>query len=164
MMATFLQKMKLLKGLLTGEMAYAEPFYVTAEPTRRCNLQCLGCRFHSPKINIPSVGEKNILDISLDLFEALCQELRTMDTEGLLFIGEGEPFLHPIMLDMISMAKTMGLHVTAFTNGTLLDRDTIRSLLRLRLGRRFYLFLPSKYRTSRLIIWLDFLNISSIIG
>ena len=134
-MATLLQKMNLLKGLLTGEMAYTRPFYVTVDPTRRCNLQCLGCRFHSPKINIPSVGDKNILDIPFDLFEALCQELRTMDTEGLLFIGEGEPFLHPRMLDMISMAKTMGLQVTVVTNGTLLDRDTIRSLLRLRLDR-----------------------------
>jgi MoaA/NifB/PqqE/SkfB family radical SAM enzyme len=128
-MATFLQKARLLKGFLTGEITYAGPFFVTIDVTRRCNLQCLGCRFHSPEATMPSVADQSVQDISFDLFEKLCRELRTMDTEKLILIGEGEPLLHPRLFDMISTGKKAGFHVSLVTNGTLLDMDRVQSLL-----------------------------------
>ena len=132
-MATFLQKARLLKGFLTGEIAYAGPFFVTIDVTRRCNLQCLGCRFHSPEATMPSVGDQSVQDISFDLVEKLCRELGTMDTEKLILIGEGEPLLHPRLFDIISAAKKAGFHVTLVSNGTLLTKDKIESLIDLRL-------------------------------
>jgi MoaA/NifB/PqqE/SkfB family radical SAM enzyme len=128
-MATLSQKIRLLKGLLTGEVAYTGPFHVTMDVTRRCNLQCLGCRYHSPEVSRPSPGDQTVLDISYDLVEKLCKEFRTMNTRTLFLMGEGEPFLHPRIFDIISTARGNGFHVTLITNGTLLNRDRVRSLL-----------------------------------
>jgi MoaA/NifB/PqqE/SkfB family radical SAM enzyme len=134
-MATFLQKARLLKGFLTGEIAYAGPFFVTIDVICRCNLQCLGCRFHSPEATTPSVGDQSVQDIPFDLVEKLCRELRTMDTEKLILIGEGEPLLHPRLFDMISTAKASGFHVSLVTNGTLFSKDRVQSLLSCRLDK-----------------------------
>jgi MoaA/NifB/PqqE/SkfB family radical SAM enzyme len=128
-MATLPKKVKLLKGLLTGETAYVGPFYVTIDVTRRCNLTCLGCRYHSSLINLPAPGDQAILDISFDLVEKLCEELVTMGTTVISFMGEGEPMLHPRLPDFISMAKALGFKVTLITNGTLLDEARIHSLI-----------------------------------
>jgi MoaA/NifB/PqqE/SkfB family radical SAM enzyme len=128
-MATFQQKAALLKGLITGEVAYTGPFHVSMDVTRRCNLQCPGCRYHSPEVNRPSPGDQTVLDISYDLVEKLCKEFRTMNTHTLFLMGEGEPLLHPRIFDIISTARDNGFHVTLITNGTLLNRDRVRSLL-----------------------------------
>ena len=132
-MATFYQKIKLLKGLLNREVAQTGPFYVTVDITRRCNLHCLGCRFHSPLVNLPSPGDQSIQDLSPPMFRKLCAELRVMGTASLFFVSEGEPFLHPHLFDLIHQAKKAGLHVTLLTNGTLLDATRIKSLLASRL-------------------------------
>ena len=132
-MATFSQKVRLLRGLLTGETAYAGPFYVTIDVTRRCNLTCLGCRYHSSLVNLPAPGDQAILDISSDLVEKLCKELATLGTTAISFMGEGEPMLHSHLQDLISMAKALGFQVTLITNGTLLDEARIHSLIDSRL-------------------------------
>ena len=128
-MATLGEKIALLRGLLTGQIAHVGPFYITVDVTRRCNLRCPGCRYHSSAVDMPSPGNKAILDTSLDMVEELCDELRTMGTESMILIGEGEPFLHPRLFDLISAAKRIGLRVTLLTNGTMLDEARVKSLI-----------------------------------
>ena len=127
-MATLPEKVKLLRGLLTGETAYTGPFFVLVDITRRCNLQCLGCRFHSSEMSTSQTDSSTPPDISFDLFEKLCHELKTMDTRALILIGDGEPLLHHRISDMISAAKASEFHTTLVTNGTLLNRGMIESL------------------------------------
>ncbi len=127
-MATLPQKVELLRGLLTGETAYTGPFFVLVDITRRCNLRCLGCRFHSSKMSTSRTDSSTLPDISFDLFKKLCHELKTMDTHALILIGDGEPLLHDRIFDMLSVAKQAGFHITLVTNGTLLDRNNIQAL------------------------------------
>ena len=128
-MATLPQKVKLLRGLLTGETAYAGPFYVTIDVTRRCNLTCLGCRYHSSLVNIPAPGDQAVLDIPFNLVGKLCQDLAALGTHNITLMGEGEPMLYPRLIDLISMAKALGIHVTLITNGTLLDEASVHPLI-----------------------------------
>ncbi len=121
--------MNLLRGLIKGDMAYTGPFYVTVDLTRRCNLHCLGCRFHSPISKKSPSGDDPIMDIPFDLYKRLCDDLKTMGTNTIHLTGEGEPFLHPRIFDMISAAKEAGLHVILLTNGTLLHEIRIKSLM-----------------------------------
>jgi len=132
-MATLPQKVNLLRGLLTGERAYTGPFYVTVDVTRRCNLNCLGCRYHSPLVNVPAPGDQAVLDISFGLVEKLSEELAAMGTTLISFMGEGEPMLHPRLPELILMAKASGLKVTLITNGALLDEARIHSFIDSRL-------------------------------
>ncbi len=132
-MTTFQQKTKLLQGLLTGEVAYTGPFYATVDVTCRCNLHCVCCQFHSSLLNMPSDGDKAIKDIPYDLLKMLCNELKAMGTRQIILCGDGEPFLHPRLFDLISVAKDAGFSVVLYTNGTLLDEARLKHLIDLRL-------------------------------
>ena len=126
--------MKLLKGLLGGGVAHTGPFFVNVDISRRCNLQCMGCRFHSPLLDKPSSGDMTEIEvIPLRLFEGLCAELKTMGTKSITITGEGEPLLHPSLSDIIATAKREDFHVTLVTNGTLLDKTIIGHLIDSRL-------------------------------
>ncbi len=126
-MATILQKLRLLQGLLAGKAAFTGPFHVGVDVTRRCNLRCLGCRHHSPVAHRPSPGNQNIADMSWEMFSELCEELRAWNTRTLFLLGEGEPLFHHLISDFIALAKENGMHVLLLTNGTLLDERRIES-------------------------------------
>jgi radical SAM protein with 4Fe4S-binding SPASM domain len=52
-----------------------------------------------------------------------------MGTQRVTLIGEGEPFLHPSLFDLIAIAKDAGFQVLLFTNGTFLNEANCRALL-----------------------------------
>ena len=132
-MASLASKWKLARGLLGGGRARNGPFFAMIDVTQRCNLNCVGCRFHSPYTRRPSLTDPAIPDVSVELVERFCGELRIMGTESLIFSGAGEPMLHPRIFDLIGLAKAAGLKVSLLTNGTLLDRPRIESLIDSRL-------------------------------
>jgi MoaA/NifB/PqqE/SkfB family radical SAM enzyme len=128
-MATLLQKGMLLKGLLSGETAYTGPFHAMIDLTRRCNLRCIGCRFHSPVVSRPSPANPIVQDMPLDLFETICRQLYRAGTRVLFLMGEGEPLLHPDLFQMIAFAKGLGFRITVISNGTLVDQAVAEKLL-----------------------------------
>lgn len=131
-MATFRQKAKLLQGLLTGQVAYTGPFYVSVDLTHRCNLRCLGCPYHSPYVKATSSDHRPISDIPLRIVEELCKELKTMNTDTLVLSGGGEPLLHPDILKLVATVKTSGFYTILFTNGTLLERNLTQTFIDLK--------------------------------
>jgi len=128
-MTRWVHKLKLLGGLLTGDTAYAGPDYVNIDVTHRCNLQCFYCRWHSPLVERQRLQPAMPKDFSRDTFEALCAELRGMGTRTLQFVGAGEPLLHPQIFELIRIAKAHELEVLMYTNGTLLGKERLRSLI-----------------------------------
>jgi MoaA/NifB/PqqE/SkfB family radical SAM enzyme len=134
-LANFRGKANLLRGLLGGDFAYSGPFFVNVDLTRRCNLQCVGCRFHSPLLNQPTDrGAMGTQDMPIELFERLCRELKTMDTKTITLTGEGEPFLHQFLSDILTTTKREGFQVILVTNGTLLNQRNIQHLIDSRLN------------------------------
>lgn len=128
-MKKLLKKIKLAQGFLHGDISFTGPHYVNIDITTRCNLQCLCCRWHSPLLQEPSQGIQTNRDFPFNLFEKLCKELNEMNTNSIVFIGTGEPMLHPRIYDMISVAKDNGLEVIMFANGTLLNEPAVKSLI-----------------------------------
>ncbi len=131
-MASIKYRLGLLRGLLSSEKAYAGPFYIHVDVTHRCNLKCLCCRWHSPLIK--SMRDKSICqDISVEMLKELCEDLYSMGTREIYFVGTGEPFLHPDLFDLIAAVKEKGFKLTLYTNGLTLDEPTLRRLIDLRL-------------------------------
>ena len=128
-MKKFLKRIKLAKGFLQGDIACTGPHYVNIDITTRCNLQCLCCRWHSPLIQKSPRHNQANKDFPFNLFEKLCKELKEMNTKSIVFIGTGEPMLHPRIYDMILVAKNNGLEVIMFANGTLLNEPRVMSLI-----------------------------------
>lgn len=131
-MASLKYRLALLRGILSSEKAYAGPYYIHVDITHRCNLKCLCCRWHSPLFD--SMRDKAISDdLSLEMLRDFCDELATMGTREIYFVGTGEPFLHPDIFELIRTAKEKGFKLTVYTNGLTLDESTIRKLIDLRL-------------------------------
>ena len=129
-MAAFIKKINFLRSLMGKKVAYTGPFHVTVDVTRRCNLNCIGCRYHSQAIeNIQSPGNQEVQDIDPLLFKKLCRELAALGTKAVELSGEGEPLVNKDLFQLISVAKTTGLNVTVFSNATLLDSKHIESLI-----------------------------------
>jgi MoaA/NifB/PqqE/SkfB family radical SAM enzyme len=129
MPAGWVKKLKLFSGLINGETARVGPFYVTVDITRQCNMQCPGCRFHSPVVGEQTAGKGTDAHMPFEMFSDLCDDLTGMGTESMTISGAGEPFLHPRLEDMVARAKAAGLTVSLFTNGTLLNAEKVNSLI-----------------------------------
>jgi MoaA/NifB/PqqE/SkfB family radical SAM enzyme len=122
----------LLRGLWSRESAYTGPFAVTIDVTRRCNLRCAGCTY-SPQLERRAVHDSSVDDFDLDMFADLCRELRAMGTHSMIFCGQGEPLLHPRLLDLVRLAKVAEFRTVLITNGTLLDEEKVYGLIDCRL-------------------------------
>jgi MoaA/NifB/PqqE/SkfB family radical SAM enzyme len=125
-MREVLNKLKLLKGLLRGDFAYAGPSYICVDATNRCNLHCLCCAYHSPLSDKAVTATQ---DIDPELFKRLCRDAKALGTNMIVIQGEGEPLLHPGIFDLIETAKAGGFITKMFTNGTLLDDLRIKAIL-----------------------------------
>jgi MoaA/NifB/PqqE/SkfB family radical SAM enzyme len=127
-MATFDQKIKLLSGLLKGNKAINDPFYIDIDLTERCNLNCLGCPYHNVDKRLFRNQKKIPQDMSLEVLHRLFAELKGTGTHTFVIQGSGEPFLHPHLTECIKMSKQSGATVILMTNGTLLDTEIIQAL------------------------------------
>jgi MoaA/NifB/PqqE/SkfB family radical SAM enzyme len=125
---------RFFRGMVQGKHTYNGPIFVDVDLTRRCNLRCLGCRYHSSNLNLQSVDD-TVQDISMDLIHQLAEELRGLGTERVIMAGTGEPLLHPQFAEIISIFKRSGLGVRLFTNGLLLDKKRSLALLHSGLDR-----------------------------
>lgn len=95
------------------------------EPTSDCNLACVMCsRNHWQN--------EKIGHMDMALFDKVMGELPPT-VEKVFFGGVGEPTYHPQFLEMVRRIKMLGLKCEMITNGTLLDKPTIDTLLDLQI-------------------------------
>lgn len=90
------------------------PMSISIEPTTACNLRCPECpsglrAFTRPTGNLKSNFYSNILD-QLD-----------KDLVFLIFYFQGEPYINPEFLSMVSYASRKGIYTITSTNGHFLD-------------------------------------------
>lgn len=128
-MSRLLNKIQLLRGLITGQIAKTGPFFVDIDLTSRCNLHCVSCIYHSPHLNGNERSQSRGKDFSPALFHRLCKELKKIGTHTLVLQGSGEPTLHADLPEMIAVARRMGYQVELITNGTLLDLKKSKALI-----------------------------------
>jgi uncharacterized radical SAM superfamily Fe-S cluster-containing enzyme len=82
------------------------------EITNRCNMTCPIC--------FANAGEKDRVDLSIDLIEEMIDNLTSSETEQveILQISGGEPSIHPNLLEIITKCKEKGIKsVMLNTNG-----------------------------------------------
>ncbi len=123
------RRYRLLRGLLDGEKARTGPFWADIDITRRCNLRCVGCLYHSPLVANPNQPNPEVRDISVDLARRVARELAGMGTHTIIIQGAGEPLLHPRLFDIIATMKEAGLFCRLLTNGTLLDESVVEGFM-----------------------------------
>lgn len=100
-------------------IAYLErkPVSVIIELLTQCNLRCKHC--YIPAHTNAGMDSKKI--------KGLLYELHDMGTLNVSFTG-GEIFLHPNIMEFISLARSLHMRVFLLSNGTLLDEEIVKSL------------------------------------
>lgn len=88
--------------------------------TRRCNLHCMHCYTDSHDRDYP--GELTSAEA-----RSLVEDLAEYGVPVLLFSG-GEPLTRPDLMDLVRMAVRRGMRTVISTNGTLIDRETVKDL------------------------------------
>jgi tungsten cofactor oxidoreducase radical SAM maturase len=101
---------------------------VYIEPTTLCNLKCHTC--------IRNVWENQGGHMRIEVFLDLIEQFGEFpQLERVVFMGFGEPFLHPQILQMIQLVRERNLDVTIISNGLLLDKPILQEIINLRVDR-----------------------------
>ena len=88
------------------------------EPTKKCNLACLGCyRENDPR------GHKTLAEVRHDL--DVFRRFRTVD--GVSIAG-GDPLVHPEIVEIVRMVARDGLKPIVNTNGLALTEELLGEL------------------------------------
>lgn len=97
--------------------------------TQRCNTNCGFCPHHNDTYRrSPGYSPSKKIEIPLDKFMEVIEDLGVMGTKDLGILGDGEPLMHPDIITMIQAAKKKNLVVVVFTNGLLLNKRMAEAL------------------------------------
>lgn len=80
--------------------------------TRTCNLKCVHCYTDSDACKYPN-------ELSTEQCKEVLRDLADFKVPAVLFSG-GEPLARPDLFELAEYARSLGLHVVASTNGTLI--------------------------------------------
>ncbi|RNI11487.1 heme b synthase [Methanohalophilus portucalensis] len=96
------------------------PRLIAWELTSRCNLSCVHCRG-------ASTDEKAIGELDTSEAKTFIDQVASLGSPILILSG-GEPLVRPDVYELANYGTNKGLRVVLATNGTLLERETVRKL------------------------------------
>lgn len=104
---------------LAGEEIY--PIYMEVSPSGACNHRCTFCA-------LDYMGYKpRFLDTAI--FKERLSEMGRLGIKSIMYGGEGEPFLHRDIAEIILHTKNSGIDVAITTNGVLLSRSLTEKII-----------------------------------
>lgn len=104
---------------LRGEDIY--PIYMEISPSGACNHRCTFCAFDYLNYR-PRFIDKDVLKNTLS-------ELAKCGVKSVMYAGEGEPFMHKDMAELIVHTKNVGVDTAVATNAVLFDDKVARKCL-----------------------------------
>lgn len=114
---------------LTGKATISGmPVSLSFEPTTSCNLRCPECPSGLRAFTRPTgmLDERLFQDVIAQVSPAL---------QYLTFYFQGEPYLHPNFLKMVSYARRRGIYTATSTNGHFLGQEMAAQTVRSGLDR-----------------------------
>lgn len=104
---------------LSGDNIY--PIYMEISPSGTCNHRCIFCA-------LDFMGyQKRFLDTAV-LKERLA-EMASLGLKSVMYAGEGEPFLHKDMIEIVRHGKSVGIDQAFTTNATLMRPEICEQIL-----------------------------------
>ena len=102
------------------------PLMVVFAVTNICNLECPHC----PQPMIAAAKDFKPTNLDFDLYKKAIDEIATFPHQFIRFTGDGEPMIHPKLVDMIEYAKKAKISkVDLTTNGWYLTERNIMRIL-----------------------------------
>lgn len=104
---------------LKGKDIY--PIYIEISPCGSCNHRCVYCGLDFMEYK-PRFLDKDMLKERL-------YEMGRLGVKSIMYAGEGEPFLHKNIVDIIAYTKKAGIDAAVTTNGVLFDKELANATL-----------------------------------
>ncbi len=108
-----------IKKWLDGDLIY--PIYMELSPIGACNHRCSFCG-----LDFMKYSSRNI-DVSI--LKKRLPELGRLGLKSIMYAGEGEPFLHQDIAEMIMLSKDSGIDVAVTSNGVLFKKKLAEKIL-----------------------------------
>lgn len=107
------------------------PSHIHIEPTNACNLRCIHC--------IQPVMQRKRGLMNFAIFKKIIDEIAPLQCSITLDV-QGEPLLHPQILDMVEYSKKNNCYTSLITNATLLTSKKSEQLISMGLDRIVFSF------------------------
>ena len=104
---------------LKGKNIY--PIYIEVGPAGLCNCRCLFC-------TVDYIGYQNRF-LATGLLKKRLTEMVRLGVKSVMFAGEGEPFLHRDLPEIVVHTKESGIDVAITTNGILMKPGISEKIL-----------------------------------
>ena len=104
------------------------PLSISIEPTTSCNLRCPECPSGLRAFTRPTGMMKK------ELFESVVSQLAP-SLSYLIFYFQGEPYLHPHLLEMIRLASQKKIYTATSTNAHFLNEEAAKETVQSGLDR-----------------------------
>ena len=101
---------------MDGKTIY--PVYMEVSPSGACNHRCTFCALDFMEY------QKRFLNASV--FKDRLSEMGQLGVKSIMYAGEGEPFLHKQMADIVRHTKTSGIDVAITTKRCIIQKDAGR--------------------------------------
>lgn len=105
---------------LKGDNIY--PVYMEVSPSGACNHRCTYCALDFMDY------QPRFYDTAK--FKASLTELGSLGLKSIMYAGEGEPFLHKDMVEILQHAKSVGIDNAITTNAVLFTENIAESVMR----------------------------------
>ena len=101
---------RIYTGLISNLLGAKVPFFCGHKLTYNCNLRCKMCPFWRRPSPDPSLAQE----------KAVLKQIYFSGAVGVAFEG-GEPLLRKDLIDILAFSRSLPLHTSLITNGTLLE-------------------------------------------
>ncbi len=107
---TFWLGLRIYRGLLSNLFGGRTPLFCGHKLTYNCNLRCKMCPF----------WKRSSKDLSIEREKAILRRVYDSGACGIAFEG-GEPLLRNDLVEILAFSRSLPLHTSLVTNGTLLE-------------------------------------------
>ncbi len=108
-----------VKKWLDNELIY--PIYMEVSPIGACNHRCTFCG-----LDFMQYASRKI---DFSIFKKRLPEFASLGLKSIMYAGEGEPFLHKDIADIIRLTKENGIDVAITSNGVLFKKKMVEQVL-----------------------------------
>ncbi|MBU2573293.1 MAG: radical SAM protein [Elusimicrobia bacterium] len=126
-----IKKIKTALGILARK-TFTGPVEVSVDLTRQCATGCLMCWYWSPLLKERPSDEWACRQIEYDVLLKLLGDFKKLNVKRLIFGGQGDPFLHPRMMDIVEATKKAGIGTAIITAGNYFNAGKIKKLVELK--------------------------------
>lgn len=119
-------------GIIAGK-TFTGPMEVSVDITNRCTMGCISCWNYSPLLENPPSPEWKSIQMNLERFRDLISFMREAGVRKVTIGGNGDPFMHPQIVDILNLSKSTGAFVSVSTKGAYFQQVSLKSLVNMNL-------------------------------